>query len=234
MSAMRKSVTRDVAISIIAALMCAVASSCFAGYWSGSDDGGTAKGEEHEVNFSSREAFVLTQDVLRGEGILFDLKPENQIISIWKPADTPASVWASLAGLRPQYRYEIQVIPEAGNKSKIVANVRTMQIADNEIDNYLPSRKLNLFKEFDQLAATLPPSPSTPRTGGVNFALLPGETLIDLSRRVTGNPDNWQRIAQDNGLKSPNDTQGVQSIWVSDALLPANKAPQTSVVPADQ
>ncbi len=45
--------------------------------------------------------------------------------------------------------------------------------------------------------------------------MLPGEDLAALSKRVTGNPDNWPQIAKDNGLKSVNDTAGLQSVWVA-------------------
>ncbi len=201
---------------------------CFAGYWTYSSAGGGtdyATGEEHLVNYSVQDAFLITQDVLRGQGVLFEVKPDNKIVTLWKPADTPASIWASLVGVRPRYRYEIEVVPQGSRQSKIVANVRADDIANNEIDAYKASKRLDLFKQFDELAATFPPPPTTPGSGGVNFALLPGEDLRALAKRATGNPENWRPIAKDNGLKSPTDVSGVQSIWVSNALLLQGKKP---------
>lgn len=209
---------------------------CFAGYWTYSAAGGGtdyASGEEHQVNYPADEAFVMTEDVLRGQGVLFDVKPEHKLLTFWKPADTPASMWASAIGVEPRYRYEIEVVPDGSHRSKIIANVRTEDIANNEIDSYKASKRLNLFSEFDQLAAKLPPPATTPGSGGVNFALLPGEDLRGIAKRVTGNPDNWNQIAKDNGLKSPADTAGIQSVWISNSLLQqANKTaapPQAGV-----
>jgi hypothetical protein len=192
---------------------------CFGSYWTHSDNS-VAVGEEHEVNFPDDQTFVMTQDVLRGQGVLFDTKPEHKIITFWKPADKPAGVFSNLVGNVAQYRYEMEIVPDGSRRSKIIANVRTENIAEDEIDNYKPTRKLNLFNDFDELASKLPPPPLTPGSGGVNFALLPGEDLAALSGRVTGNPDNWPQIAKDNGLKSVNDTAGLQSVWVANSLIP--------------
>jgi len=192
---------------------------CFGSYWTHSDND-TAVGEEHEVNFPADETFVMTQDVLRGQGVLFDAKPEHKIITFWKPGDQPVGVFSNLIGNVAQYRYEIEIVPDGSRRSKIIANVRTENIASDEVDNYKPSKKLNLFNDFDQLASKLPPPPLTPGSGGVNFALLPGEDLAALSKRVTGNPDNWPQIAKDNGLKSVSDTAGLQSVWVANSLIP--------------
>ena len=212
-------------IVLVIALTALVASlqSCFGGYWTHSDNDYTV-GEEHEVNFADDQSFVMTQDVLRGQGVLFDVKPEHKIITFWKPADLPVGTLSSIAGNVAQYRYEIQVVAEGSRRSKIIANVRTENVAQDQVDNYKPSRKLNLFNDFDQLAANLPPPPLTPGSGGVNFALLPGEDLAALAKRVTGNPDNWPQIAKDNGLKSVGDTGGVQSVWVANSLMPKHGA----------
>ena len=207
-----------VAILVTVALLSPL-QGCFGSYWTHSDND-VAVGEEHEVNFPDDQTFVMTQDVLRGQGVLFDTKPEHKIITFWKPADKPEGIWSGLIGNVAQYRYEIEVVPEGSRRSKIIANVRTENIADSEIDNYKPGKKLNLFGDFDQLASKLPPPSLTPGSGGVNFALLPGEDLAALSKRVTGNPDNWPQIAKDNGLKSVNDTAGLQSVWVANSLIP--------------
>jgi len=195
--------------------------SCF-GIFTHSDND-LAVGEEHEVNFPDQETFVMTQDVLRGQGVLFDRVPEHKIITLWKPADKPEGTFSNLVGNVAQYRYEIEIVAEGSRRSKIVANVRTENVPADEIDNYKASKKLNLFGDFDQLAAKLPPPPLTPGSGGVNFAVLPGEDLATLSKRVTGNPDNWPQIAKDNGLKSVSDTAGLQSVWIANSLIPKPK-----------
>ncbi len=192
---------------------------CFGSYWTHSEND-EAVGEEHEVNFPAEETFVMTQDVLRGQGVLFNTKPEHKIITLWKPADKPEGTFSNLIGNVAQYRYEMEIVPEGSRRSKIVANVRVENIPADDIDNYKPSKKLNLFQDFDQLASKMPPPPLTPGSGGVNFALLPGEDLAALSKRVTGNPDNWPQIAKDNGLKSVSDTAGLQSVWIANSLIP--------------
>ncbi len=101
-------------------------------------------------------------------------------------------------------------------KSKIIANVRTEYVPEADINKYMASRRFNLFQKLDTLAATLPPSRRTPSTGGVNFALLPNEDLRGLAKRVTGDPDNWKVIADQNGLTSPTDVTPFQTIWVPD------------------
>ena len=194
-------------------------SGCFGSYWTAPDNS-YAVGEDHEVNFPSEQTFVMTQDVLRGQGVLFDTKPGNQIITFWKPADTPVGMFSSLAGKEARYRYEIEVIPDGSHRSKIVANVRADHIDNDQAENYKASKRLNLFNDFDELALKLPPPSMTPGSGGVNFALLPGEDLASLSKRVTGSPDNWPQIAKDNGLKSVNDTAGVTSVWIANRLIP--------------
>jgi len=205
-------------VTLIATLS---ASGCFGKYWTHPEDPSVvASGEEHQVNFPDDQAFVMTQDVLRGQGVLFDVKPEHKILTFWKPADHPVGMLSSVAGNVAQYRYEIQVVADGSRRSRIISNVRTENVPDDEIDNYKASRKLNLFNDFDQLASRLPPPSLTPGSGGVNFALLPGEDLAALSKRVTGTPDNWHQIAKDNGLKSATDTAGLQSVWVANSLIP--------------
>ena len=205
---------------------------CFGSYWTHSDNDYTV-GEEHDVAFPADQTFVMTQDVLRGQGVLFDSKPGHQIVTFWKPADQPVGTLSSLAGNVAQYRYELEIVEDGSRRSKIVANVRTENIAQDQVDNYKPSKKLNLFADFDQLASNLPPPSLTPGSGGVNFALLPGEDLAALSKRVTGNPDNWPQIAKDNGLKSVKDTSGVQSVWIANSLIPKpnSTAPHSAGAP---
>ena len=191
---------------------------CFGKYWTHSDND-SALGEEHDVAFPDDQAYVMTQDVLRGQGVLFDREPEHKIITLWRPADKPEGVFSNLVGNVAQYRYEIEVVADGSRRSKIIANVRTENIPSDQIEDYKASRKLNLFSDFDQLASKLPPPSLTPGSGGVNYALLPGEDLAALSKRVTGTPDNWPQIAKDNGLKSVGDTTGVQSVWVANSLI---------------
>ncbi len=203
-------------------------SGCWAGYWTYSAAGGgseAAVGEQHDVPYNVNDAFTTTEDALRGEGILFDVFPDRKIVTHWMPADTPAGMFASLVGVERQYRYEIEVVPEGPRRSRIVANVRVEDIADSELPDYQASKRLDLFNKIDQLASRFPPpsvSPA-PREGGVNYALLPDEDLRGLARRVTGNEANWPQIAKDNGLTSPTDIGGIQSVWVSNSLLPTSK-----------
>lgn len=171
--------------------------------------------------FSAGQTLELVQDVLRGEGILFDVLSDQSIVTLWKPADNPPGFFSSLAGMKPQYRYEITVIPEGGAKSKIIVNVRTDHVPEPDIAKYKASTRFNMFQKLDQLAADLPPSSRTPNAGGVNFALLPNEDLRGLAKRVTGDSGNWKRIAQRNGLTSPTDVTPFQTIWVPDDLIKA-------------
>src|SRR5207244_1973879 len=99
--------------------------------------------------------------------------------------------------------YEIQAIPETSHRSKIIVNVRTEGIPDDQLARYKASSRFALFQEIDELAAKFPPKSKLPNSGGVNFTLLPNEDLKTLARRVTGRADNWRQIAEDNGLKSP-------------------------------
>ena len=201
-------------------------SGCLVGYQAYSASGGgneAANGEQHDTPYPAKDTLHMTEDVLRGEGILFQIQPDDKIETLWHPADKSAGLFGSAIGVNPQYRYILEVVPTGSRSSRIVANVETQDIADADVDNYLPSRKLNLFSKFDQLAAQAPPPSLTPRAGGVNFALLPGENLKALALRATGKESNWKQIAKDNGLTSSSDLSTVQSVWISDALLPQKK-----------
>ncbi|HKN11617.1 MAG TPA: hypothetical protein VJX68_00325 [Candidatus Binatus sp.] len=183
--------------------------------------GGTdaAEGEQHDVPYTANDSFLLTQDVLRGEGILFEVKPDDHLVTLWKDADVGPGVLGSLVGKHPQYRYEIEVVPINPRSSRIIVNVRAEDIPDEDITKYNATTRLNLFAKIDQLAAQFPPSGGTPKEGGVNYALLPNEDLKGLAKRATGNEDNWRQIAQDNGLKSPTDGANLPSIWIRNTLL---------------
>ena len=183
--------------------------------------GGTdaAEGEQHDLPYTAHDSFLLTEDVLRGEGILFEVKPEDKLVTLWKDADVGPGVLGSLVGKDPRYRYEIEVVPLTARSSRVVVNVRVEDIADEDIAKYNATTRLNLFAKIDALAAKFPPSGGTPKEGGVNYALLPNEDLKGLAKRATGNEDNWRQIAQDNGLKSPTDGANLPSIWVRNSLL---------------
>lgn len=207
-------------------------SGCFVHYWAYTKQGGgtdTAVGEEHEVGYSVSDTYSLVQDVLRGEGILFEPEPDNSITTLWKNADNPPGFFGGLVGVQPRYRYEIRVISEGSSKSKIIANVRTEDIPDDQVALYKASRRFDMFHKLDQLAAKLPPAPQTPATGGVNFALLPKEDLKGLAKRVTGNADNWREIAKDNGITSPSDVAPFQTLWVRNELI--NSRPKSAPTP---
>ncbi len=152
------SIARIVIRQISKVSICAVillASGCYAGYFANHAAGGdteVATGEQHDVPYNAHDAFLLTQDVLRGEGVLFEIQPDDKLVTLWRDADTP-------------------------------------------------------------------PSGGTPNEGGVNYAILPNEDLKALARRATGSEDNWQVIAQDNGLKSPSDAAGLPSVWIRNSLL---------------
>jgi hypothetical protein len=193
--------------------------------------GGTdaAEGEQHDMPYTVNDSFLLTQDVLRGEGILFEVKPDDKLITLWKDADVGGGVLGSLVGKHPQYRYEIAVVQTGPRSSRVIVNVRAEDIPDEDLAKYNVTTRLNLFAKMDQLAAQFPPSGGTPKEGGVNYALLPNEDLKGLARRATGNEDNWRQIAEDNGLKSPGDAANLPSVWIRNTLLSApNKGPSTS------
>ena len=184
-------------------------------------DTDTAVGEQHDLPYTANDSFLLTQDVLRGEGILFEVKPDYKLITLWKDADVPVGVLGSIVGKHPQYRYEIESVAITSHSSRVVVNVRVEDVPDADIAKYNATTRLNLFAKMDQLAAQFPPSGGTPKEGGVNYALLPNEDLKGLAQRATGNADNWHQIAQDNGLTSPTDGASLPSIWVRNTLLSA-------------
>jgi len=219
----------------LAGLMWLFAGCYYAGfYFYNSNGGGTesALGEEHEVNYPAHDTLILTEDALRGKGVLFEVKPENSIATLWQKADNPGGVLPGLVGVSPQYRYEIQVVAEGANKSKIIVNARTEDIPDDQLDHYKASARLDLFNEIDRVASLTPPPSVVPRTGGVNFALLPNEDLKGLAMRVTGDSNNWQSIAKDNGISSASDVTPFQTIWVrNDFLKNAPKQPSASSTP---
>ncbi|HEY6299448.1 MAG TPA: hypothetical protein VIW95_07380 [Candidatus Binatus sp.] len=187
--------------------------------------GGTdaAQGEQHDLPYTAHDSFLLTQDVLRSEGILFEVKPDDHLITLWKDAHVGGGVLGSLVGKHPQYRYEIEVVPLSSRSSRVVVNVRGEDIPDEDTAKYSATTRLNLFSKMDELAAQFPPSGGTPKEGGVNYALLPNEDLKGLAKRATGNEDNWRQIAQDNGLKSPTDGASLPSIWIRNTLLSESK-----------
>jgi len=200
-------------------LLCA---GCYAPYFANRAAGGgtdAAEGEQHDVPYTANDSFLLTQDVLRGEGVLFEVKPDDKLVTLWADADTGAGMLGSLVGKHPQYRYEIEVVPNSARSSRIIVNVRVEDIPDQDIAKYNATTRLNLFAKVDQLAAQFPPSGGTPKEGGVNYALLPNEDLKGLARRATGNENNWRQIAQDNGLKLPTDGTNLPSVWVRNTLL---------------
>lgn len=191
----------------------------FAGCYAAGGSTGVAEGEQHDYPYTANDTFLLTQDVLREEGVLFEVKPDDKLITLWKDADTGPGILGSVVGKHPQYRYEIEVVETTPRTSRIVANVRTEDIPDEDIAKYQATARLNLFTKIDELAAKFPPSGGTPKEGGVNYALLPNEDLKGLAKRATGNENNWRQIAQDNGLKSPTDGTSLPSIWVRNSLL---------------
>ena len=200
---------------VIALMFCA----CCALLWSPPSCADKAVGEQHEEPYPADQTLELVEDVLRGEGILFDVLPDKSIVTLWKPADNPPGFFRSLAGMQPRYRYEITAVPEGGAKTRLIVNVRTEYVPEQDIDKYKASVRFNMFQKIDQLAAELPPARRTPSSGGVNFALLPNEDLRGLAKRVTGDADNWRAIAERNGLTSPTDVTPFQSIWVPDNLI---------------
>jgi hypothetical protein len=208
-----------VTVSIGSALAgCYVGYKTYTEHYSAAD---TALGEEHTINYPPADALQLTEDALRGDGILFELQPDHSIITLWRDADinTNTGWFHAIVPQEPRYRYEIQVVPEDSHKSKILVNVRTESIPDNMLASYKASARFDLFKEIDELAVKFPPASQHPTTGGVNFTLLPDEDLKALSKRVTGSESNWQEIAKDNGLSSASDVSPFENIWVRNSLL---------------
>jgi hypothetical protein len=218
----------SLAIEITLLALMLATTGCFLDYWAYHSAGGGKQGmigEQHEIDFPATDARVMTQNALRGQGILFDVEPNDEIITLWQNANIPVNPFASLVGIQPRYRYDIQVVPDGSRKAKIIVNVEGDNIPQDQIASYKASTRYHLFDEIDKLASAAPPPSLTPKSGGVNYALLPGEDLKGLAKRVTGSADNWKVIAKQNGLKSPSDVSPAQTIWVPDYLLkPAPKA----------
>ncbi|MBF6561274.1 MAG: hypothetical protein IVW56_13385 [Candidatus Binataceae bacterium] len=198
---------------------------CFVGYhhetehWSDVD---TALGEEHIVAFSRDDATQLAEDALRGDGLLYEVQPDGSIVTLWRDADphTPAGGFSLIVGQSPRYRYEIRVVALGSHQSKVIVNVRTESIPDADLNSYKASNRFAFFKEIDELGQKYPPATGMPTSGGVNFTLLPNENLAALAKRVTGNENNWQAIARDNGFNSVSDVTPFESVWVRNSLLP--------------
>ena len=203
---------------------CYVSSKTYTEHYNAVD---TALGEEHNVDFPAADALQLTEDALRGDGILFEVQPDNSIVTNWRPADfnTPTGWFSLVISQKPRYRYEIQVVPEGGHRSKIIVNVRTEAIPDEQLASYKASNRFALFKEIDELAFRFPPKTGLPTSGGVNFTVLPNENLKALALRVTGRAENWHQIATDNGLKSESDVTPFENIWVRNSLLKPSPVP---------
>jgi hypothetical protein len=204
---------------------------CYVGYrhqtehWTAAD---TALGEEHEVGYSQSDTLQLVEEALRGDGILFEVQPDNSIITLWRNADinTPTNWFPLIIGVQPRYRYEIQGVPAGNRKTRLIVNVRTEGIPDEQLSSYKASNRFALFKEIEELASKNPPSTNSPASGGVNFTMLPHEDLKGLAARATGSAQNWQIIAKDNGLTSPTDVSPFQNVWVRNALLKREKPRQ--------
>ena len=221
------SIRRNCLLSwLLATVVCVLSAGagCFVGYKHYTEHyiaADTALGEEHSLDYPAADALQLTEDALRGDGILFEMQPDSSIVTTWRPADinTPTRWFPLIIGETPRYRYEIQTVPETSHRSKIIVNVRTEGIPDEQLANYKASNRFALFKEIDELASRFPPKSGLPSSGGVNFTLLPNEDLKALALRVTGNADNWHQIAQDNGLKANTDVTPFENIWVRESLL---------------
>ncbi len=209
---------------LVAVIVCTLSTfaGCYLGYHHQTEHAAladTALGEEHRVNFAPHDARQLTEEALRGDGLLFEVQPDNSIVTFWRNADFHSSSGWLIVDVPPRYRYEISFVPKAAKQTDIIVNVHTQNIPDDQLAQYKASSRFELFKEIDELALKAPPSSNTPASGGVNFTLLPNEDLKALARRVTGNADNWRVIAQDNGLKSDSDVTPFENVWVRNSLL---------------
>lgn len=195
---------------------------CFLFHSAYSEAGGTGEaaiGEQHEMPIGAHDAYLYARDALEGQGLVQESTPDQKIVTQWRDADNTPGIFGSIAGVHPQYRYVVEITPDTPRQSTIVVNVETQDIPEDQVSNYKASTRIALFQKIDALAQANPANTGTPAEGGVNYALLPGEDLKGLAKRVTGNADSWEQIAHDNGLKSATDTAGVKSIWVRNTLL---------------
>jgi hypothetical protein len=87
----------------------------------------TALGEEHLVPYPVGDALQLTEEALRGDGILFEVQPDNSVVTNWRPADadTRTGWFPLIIGQSPRYRYEIQAVAQDSHRTKIIVNART-------------------------------------------------------------------------------------------------------------
>src|SRR5579859_3415968 len=164
---------------LLAVVICVIAASagCFFSYSATTEhlsNPDSAVGEEHEFNYPMADTLQLTEEALRGDGILFEVQSDNSIITLWRDADLNTRIgwFAMMLGNKPRYRYEISLIPEGGQRTRVIVNVRTEYIADELQASYKASNRFALFKEIDELAAKYPPPSRLPSSGGVNFTLL--------------------------------------------------------------
>ncbi len=211
---------------VFAAIVCALTAfaGCYLRYQhqtEHADFDEAALGEEHVVNFAPTEARQITEAVLRSDGLLFEVQPDNSIVTFWRNADfqSPNEFIPLIINVPPRYRYEISFVQTAPKQTKIIVNAHAENIPDDKLPEYKASNRFELFKEIDEVALKSPPSSTTPASGGVNFTVLPNEDLKALAQRVTGNADNWQVIAKDNGLKSDSDVKPFENVWVRNSLL---------------
>ena len=136
MSAVRSVFRRFQKIAIVICSILLFAGCTYAPYYANRAAGGgtdAAEGEQHDVPYTVNDSFVLTQDVLRGEGILFEVKPDDKLVTLWKDADVGPGVLGSLVGKHPQYRYEIEVVEINPRSSRIIVNVRVEDIPDEDL-----------------------------------------------------------------------------------------------------
>jgi len=201
---------------------------CYAGYWTYTYSGGgseAAVGEQHDVDYPAPETFKLVQDVLRGEGVLYDVKPNLSLVTMWRHADKPPGLLPGLIGVEPRYRFEIQVVPLTAHTSRIIVNVRGEDMAREDLSQYKAAQRLDLFNKFDQLAQQFPPTATAPCPKGVIFFVLPNEDLKALAKRATGDESKWKQIAKDNAISSPTELAGVRSVCVRANLIGQKSAP---------
>ena len=165
-------------IAIVSSLVL-LAGCYFAPYFANRAEGGgtdAAEGEQHDVPYNANDSFLLTQDVLRGEGVLFEVKPDDKLVTLWKDADSGPGVLGSLVGVHPQYRYEIEVVPQGDRSSRIIVNVRAEDISDEDLHKYKATARLNLFGKIDQLAANSLPLAARPKRAASTTPCCPTRT----------------------------------------------------------